>query len=151
MTGHDGRHPRRRPSPAERAGLVERDGRWELPFEDGTITQLQIDFALGLTIDQWVHIRIETSFDLILDGVTTTLDPSATASLGPALALHQRRVEVLVALKDGPLTLRLSDGGRVRVPSHPDFEAYTVAGNRKDDARFTLVALPGTGLAEFCT
>jgi hypothetical protein len=26
------------------------------------VTQLQIDFAFGLTIEQWLHIRIEAPF-----------------------------------------------------------------------------------------
>ena len=37
---------------------VEESDRWLLPVGDGVVTQLQIDFAFGFTVEQSLHFHI---------------------------------------------------------------------------------------------
>lgn len=131
--------------------LGQKRGSWILPVGEGVVTQLRIDFAFSLTIEQWIHIRIETPFVLERDGLAATYDPEQWSTLGPLLQLHQAVVREAEVRKDGWLRLRFADGATLTVEPDERFEAFSVSGALRPSPpkSFSLIALPGGGLARF--
>jgi hypothetical protein len=132
----------------EEFGLTEARGTWVLPLSDGKVTQLRIDYAFGLVVEQWIDIRIETSFSYGQPGDEHHFDPSDSAGLAPLVGLHQATVTSAEIRKDGRLTVVFADGAVLQVLPDDKYEAFTVNGSLPPVPRqFTFIALPGGGLA----
>ena len=129
----------------------EEADRWVLPTGDGVVTQLQIDFAFGLTIEQWLHIRIEEPFVVQTGANRIECDPETSASITPLVDLHQAVVNEAAAYKDGSLTVAFADGRVIRVAPGEHYEAFSVTGSWAGADTFRLISLPGGGLAEWVT
>lgn len=127
----------------------EEADRWVLPTGEGIVTQLQIDFAFGLTIDQWLHIRIEGPFVVHAGEEIIECEPERPASIAPLVELHQVVVSEAAAHKDGSLTIAFADGHVMRVAADQRYEAFAITGSRAGAAPFRLISLPGGGLAEW--
>lgn len=124
--------------------------RWVLPTGEGVVTQLQIDFAFGITIEQWLHIRISEPFIVETDAGAIACDPEEEpGSIGRIVDLHQAIVTDASVFKDGSLTVAFADGRRLRVPADEQYEAFDVTGSRSGEEPFRLISLPGGGLAEW--
>jgi hypothetical protein len=121
-----------------------------LPVGDGVVTQLQIDFAFGFTVEQWLHFRIEEPF-IVEDqaGVAARYDPERPGAVGPIADLHQAIATEAAVYKDGRLVVRFADGRMLSVPASEHYEAFAVTGSRADQDPFRLISLPGGGLAEW--
>ena len=135
--------------PADDVGLTEARGRWLLPVGDGRITQIRIDDAFTLVLEQWIVIRIESPFTY---GPRSgqRFDPSSPAGLAPLLVLSRATITSAEVRKDGRLTLVFADGAVLEVLPDEKYEAFTVAGSLPPVRReFKFVALPGGGLARF--
>lgn len=129
-------------------GLTDRRGRWVLPLEHGEVTQLAVDFAFTLVIDTWISIRIESPFSVTRQGLERIYDPGAPTELGSLLDLHKAVLTSAEVVKDGHLRLEFANGDVLSVSPDEHYEAFTVNGHLPPlERRFTLVALPGGGLA----
>jgi hypothetical protein len=118
-----------------------------IPIGDGLVTQIRVDYAFGLSIDSWIHVRIESAFTVERGGQVQSFDPAETQTLAPLLRLHQAKVTEALARKDGVLTLTFDDGSTLTVPPDDQYEAFTVNGELPPvRRRFMLAALPGGGL-----
>jgi hypothetical protein len=125
--------------------------RWLLPLDDGIVTQVQIDFALGLSVDAdaGLHVRIEGPFQVEREGHVTHFDPERAGAVGPLADLHQAVMTEAAVLLDGGLRLSFADGRALVVPPGPSFEAFSVTGPGSGIDAFRFVSLPGGGLAEW--
>ena len=94
------------------------------------VMQCVVDFAFTLELNkdkQRVTIRVTGPFVLSRLGETLELDAEADpAGLGPALELSRTSLRAAVIRKTGELQLTFDDGAIVRVPSHPEYEAWTL-------------------------
>lgn len=134
------------PTP-DATGLYDEHGRWILPVSGSEVSQISVDYAFTLTIE-WISIRIGTAFAVSRRGETHTYEPEDTLSLGALLDLHKVGVRDGYARKDGVLVLNFDDGTVITVEPDEQFEAFMINGSLPPmDRRFTLVALPGGGLA----
>lgn len=122
----------------------------------GEVTQVQIDYAFGLTIETYDEIkasnvvRISTGFDYEADGVVTTIDPEHTTQLAPLITLHKATVEEGYAIEDGHLVIKFSDGRAIRVAPDEQYEAWQVSGHLPPiERKFSLIGVPGSGVALF--
>jgi hypothetical protein len=132
------------------AGLIEAADRWIFPVADHEVTQIVIDYALGITVDSGVHFRIECPFEYSAGEVVRTIDPEGTTALNQFASLHKAVIKAGYALKDGHLVLDFSDGRAIRVPPSEQFEAWNATDGRSPvETGFLVVALPSGGLAIF--
>jgi hypothetical protein len=129
--------------------LAEEADRWVLPVGYAVVTQLRIDFAFGITVAERLDIRIEGRFRVEGPDGATTFDPEQPGAVGPLADLHQAKVVEAVVYKDGGLALAFDDGRRLLAGPDEKYEAFTVNGAFPDQTPFTIVSLPGGGLAEF--
>ena len=128
---------------------VDRGDRWVLPVGDGVVTQLQIDFAFGLSVEAWLHFRIETPFRYGERDRPVEYDPEDSPALCPLLELHQAQVLRAEVFKHGRLDIAFADGQVLTVASSQQYEAFQVTGERRGSEPFRLIAIPGGGLAEW--
>lgn len=129
---------------------LRRDGdRLLLPVGAGVITQLQLDYAFGFTIEAWLHIRIEEP--ILVEGAAGPIacEPGDPDSMSPLLDLHQAVVTEAAAGTDGSLKVVLADGRTLRVAPGDHYEAFAIYGQRAGGDRFDLVSLPGGGLSSW--
>lgn len=129
--------------------LIEADDLWVLPLAGRPVTQCRFDYAFTIVLDEpesSFEIRIEEPFEFtaVGGGQPVTLDPEAdTRAMAPALAILHRAIDRAVAYKDGRLGVEFAEGGELRVPLGPSFEAWTLVG----PAGLRIVSLPGGELA----
>lgn len=136
-------------SPAEHQPQ-ERADRWVLPVGDGVVTQLQIDFAFGFTVEQSLHVKLGEPFVVETDSGPVHCDPEgAPESMGRLIDLHQAVVSDASVYKDGSLTIMFRDGRTLRVQPGEHYEAFEVNGAWDREEPFRLISLPGGGLAEY--
>jgi hypothetical protein len=120
-----------------------------LPLDAGVVTQLQIDFAFGLTVDAGLHFRIEGPFTVEHQGDPASYEPERVGAVGPLSDLHQAVMTEAAVLLDGGLRLSFADGRTLTVPPNAEFEAFSVTGPGPSSDTFRFVSLPGGGLAEW--
>ena len=128
---------------------VKQTDRWLVPLEEGVVTQIQVDFALGLTVDQGLHFRIECPFVVEHASGHDNYDPERVGSVGPLVDLHQAVMTEAAVLFDGGLRLTFADGRVLVVAASPNYEAFSVSGPGPGVETFKFVSLPGGGLAEW--
>ena len=97
------------------------------------VTQMVID-AGAVRLQTWsldasAEVRLGAPFTLRLaSGAARTLDPEATESLAPALALLRRPLRSLTMTRGGELTVEFGDGAVVTARPHPRLDAWEVQG-----------------------
>jgi hypothetical protein len=128
---------------------IEESDRWLLPVGDGIVTQLQIDFAFGFTVEQRLHFRIAERFSVEDGSGTARYDPERRGSVGPLADLHGAVVTEATVYRDGRLVVCFADGRALSVPPGEHYEAFEVTGSRDASEPFRLISLPGGGLAEW--
>ncbi len=129
----------------------EADG-WRIALEDGTVTQVQIDFALGLIVsltpNEGLFIRIETAFGF---GTSDKLDRvkwDHPAQLGRFAELHGVTIREIKVTDTGILTISFKDGRLIQAEPDVNYEAYQVGSQRGvSEDGWLLVALPGGGVS----
>ncbi|WP_203690817.1 DUF6188 family protein [Catellatospora coxensis] len=127
--------------------LEEHDDRWILPFRGLRVTQILVDHAFSLRLDDAGQVRIEGKATLgwAAAGVrpeTITLDPQRQ-DVAAGLAVFNTDVLSAVAFKSGVLRIVFSSGRLLRVPPDSDYEAWTAGG----PGGMSVVSLPGGELA----
>lgn len=126
---------------------ITKDGEaWRLAFREGVVTQLQIDFAFGFTVDAEVDFRIEVPFEAGDTGGWRAYDPEVPGAVGPLAVLHQAVVHGALVMTDGRLEVSFTNGSSLRVLPNNKYEAFSVTGPA---GSFRFVSLPGGGLAEW--
>jgi hypothetical protein len=125
--------------------LTERYDRWILPFRGLTVTQIQVDFAFGLSFDDVGAVRISSMAILKwvrVDGEAVELDPERQ-DVAAALPLFNTEVLSAVAFKSGALRIVFDNGRLLKVDPDPQYEAWTANG----PGGMLVVSLPGGDLA----
>jgi hypothetical protein len=137
-------------------GLASHHGRCIFPMAGGEVTQVQIDYSFGLSIETYgdvkasTNIRISSCFEYETNGVAITVDPEQTADLAPLITLHKAVVEEGYAIKDGHLVIRFTDGRAIRVAPDEQYESWHVTGHLPPvERKFKLIGLPSGGVALF--
>jgi hypothetical protein len=121
-----------------------------LPTGEGVVTQLQIDFAFGFTIEQWLHVRIGEPFIVQTNAGPIECDPEGRPeSIGRLIDLHQAVVAAASVYKDGSLAVAFEDGRTLRVPAGEQYEAFEVSGSWPGEEPFRFISLPEGSLAEW--
>jgi hypothetical protein len=138
------------PTGSVRPSPVDEGDHWLLPVGEGIVTQLQIDFAFGFTVEQSLHFRIEQPFVVErAPSDSADYDPEASGSVAPLVDLHQAVVTKAAVYKDGRLVVRFGDGRVLAVRPSEQYEAFSITGSGPGQEQFRLVSLPGGGLAEW--
>ncbi len=127
--------------------LVERDDRWVLPFRGLLVTQVQVDHAFGLVLDDKGAVRVEGAATLGWVSVgakpeTVELRPE-NHDVAAGLVLLGTTVLSSVAFKSGGLRIVFDDGHVLTVAADPQHEAWTVTGPNG----MLIVSVPGGDLA----
>ncbi|WP_155373308.1 DUF6188 family protein [Catellatospora vulcania] len=127
--------------------LAEHEDRWILPFRGLRVTQILVDFAFGLRLDDVGEVRIggKATLGWVAAGVrpeTITLDPERQDVVA-GLAVFNTDVLSAVAFKSGSLRIVFSSGHVLRAEPDPQYEAWTTSG----PGGMSIVSLPGGGLA----
>ena len=107
-----------------------------LPVGDGVVTQLQIDFGFGVTVDSWLRSRIERRFGVERIGMANCYDPERRGSVGPLADLHQAVISEVTVLFDGGLRAAFVRETILSVLPSEKYEAFSVIG-------------PGAGIETF--
>ncbi|WP_203694382.1 DUF6188 family protein [Catellatospora coxensis] len=127
--------------------LTEHDDRWVLPFRGLTVTQIQIDFAFGLNLDDQGAVRISNTATLGWVNIAAhpdkvVLEPERQ-DVAAGLQLFNTQVTSAVAFKSGALRIVFANGRKLTVDPDSDYEAWTATGPN----RMLIVSLPGGDLA----
>jgi hypothetical protein len=124
--------------------LIEQKKHWIIPLRGETVTRCFVDNAFGIEFqDCEMTIRIEGTFYLNGTDKEYKLSPEHPTTLGPALALFQKKVRSSVAHKEGWLELEFSDGSRLSVEADADYEAWEIVGS----GGLRIVCAPGGRLS----
>ncbi|WP_144118398.1 DUF6188 family protein [Catellatospora sichuanensis] len=127
--------------------LVEHEDRWILPFRGLRVTQILVDYAFGLRLDDVGEVRIagKATLGWVDAGVrpeTITLDPERQ-DVAAGLAVFNADVLSSVAFKSGSLRIEFSSGHVLKARPDPQYEAWTTSG----PGGMLVVSLPGGELA----
>jgi Family of unknown function (DUF6188) len=107
--------------------LEESPSGWSVDPLGAEVTQLQIDFAFSMTIDQEIHVRLATPFTYFDGSAVHNIDPELTHTQAPLLGLFNMVVtSAFVAKSTDELTISFADGRWIRARRHPTFEAYSM-------------------------
>ena len=114
-----------------RVSETPNEHRWTL--EGHRITQLSLDLTsfrfLTWTLDASAEVRLASPFTFREpDGVERIIDPEEPEQVSPLLSLLGRNIDVLVATRQGELTLAFGDGSSLRALPHPRTDAWEVQG-----------------------
>lgn len=123
------------------------NGTSELPSVGEQVSQIRIDFAVGLLFEDEALLRIETPFEVFEPTSQKTLvdRTSGDSCLGPTLGLFGRTLRKGDVYENGDLRLEFNDSSTLLVRSDSRYEAWTYARRNGE----TVVAIPGGGLAYF--
>lgn len=121
-------------------GLERFDKGWRLPVEGLAVTQVRLDHAVTLLLEDF-HFRIEGAFFILEgSGLQHRVDPEGDPEqLLPVLKLFQKESVSGSANDDGGLEINFRDGTRVFVPASQQFEPWELAGPE----RLIVVSAPG--------
>jgi hypothetical protein len=108
---------------------------WDLDGHE--ITYLHIDYRFGF--DCWWHVEepehenllsvtIEMPFTLELATGIVECEPADTDTLGPALSILHKSLSKFIAFEDGTMEAVFSDGTKVRVSKHQQYESWEAHG-----------------------
>ncbi|MCL2468497.1 MAG: DUF6188 family protein [Micrococcales bacterium] len=118
--------------------------RWILPVEGQPVTQLRVDYAITLLLENGIAVRIENPFVLATGDERYQLDPSdEPIYLAPVLPLARARIVSGTAFDNGKLRLVFADGSEITVSSSEDYEPWEICGPQG----FLMVSVPGGELA----
>jgi Family of unknown function (DUF6188) len=107
--------------------LEESPSGWSVDPLGAEVTQLQIDFAFSMTIDQEIQVRLATPFTYFDGSAVHNIDPEMTHAQAPLLGLFNMVVtSIRVANSSEELTISFADGRWIRSSRHPAFEAYSM-------------------------
>jgi hypothetical protein len=127
--------------------LTEHEDRWIMPFRGLVVTQVQVDGAFGLNLNDVGAVRISNTAMLGWVRVAAKPDESRfepeRQDVAAGLALFNTKVLSAVAFKSGHLRIVFNDGHLLRVSPDERYEAWTATG----PDRMLIVSLPGGGLA----
>ena len=131
------------------ASFHETDERWTIIGLQGReVTMCSVDYAFTLLF--WAlnqpeaRLRIEQPFELTEPNGNRLVLHAETdrRDLGPALDCFGKTVaRLFIDRRDGGLDLSFTDGTRLTVGSHPQFEAWDLTG----PGSLKLVCMPGGG------
>ena len=117
---------------------------WSLEAGGETVSQVCLDYAVALRLQNEVTVRIEQSFSIFAGRDHSTITPDGgTHQLCPALGLLRSVVSRFEMLDDGHLEISFGAGMRLLAPPHADFEAWEVSG----PDGFRVVSTPGGELS----
>ena len=132
-----------------KASLIESQDEHHWVLLDHRVTQLLID-ADSVRLQTWsldgsADVRLAAPFTLRpASGADRGLDPAATESLAPALALLRRGIRSLTVARTGTLTLSFSDGSSIIAEPHPRLESWEVHGGGVLEG-MSYICAPGGG------
>jgi hypothetical protein len=127
--------------------LTEHEDRWILPFRGLTVTQVPVDFAFGLNLDDRGAVRLSSTailgwVDVVARPDKIELHPERQ-DVAAGIALFNTTVLSAVAFKSGALRLVFDTGRKRSVTGDPSYEAWTASG----PGGMLIVSLPGGDLA----
>jgi uncharacterized protein DUF6188 len=110
-----------------------------------TLTELRIEYTVGLTFTSDYFVLIESPFTLDIQGKATYLTPDIDPpeALEPLQGLIGRTVSESTISDTGVLSLIFDDGSRVVVEPDGDYEAWNVSG----PDGLLIVCMPSGALA----
>jgi hypothetical protein len=124
-------------------GTVVASGQAGIDLPACDITFVRVDHQLRFQLED-LEVVVGGAFRLEVDGERWDLDPGDRSGLGPVLALYPDSLAVAVDEHD-TLTLRFVGGAVLRVPPHPQYEAWELRG----PGRRLVVGNPGGELTVF--
>ena len=109
------------------------------------MSQLRVDFALTLLLDDDSVIRIEAPFDLKSPDDSFRLPLGKPHEVSPALPLLHQAIALARIERVGSLRLEFEDGWTIDVPPDSEYESWQVTVATAG----MWVGLPGGGVAVF--
>ena len=118
----------------------------DLGISGHEISRVCFDYGFVILTSEGAELRIQTRLVAAVRGNTPQeLIPGEWGPGAAVLTTLFRRViaSASAVVEDGSLTVTFQDGTELRVPPHPQYEAWTFAGSQGKK----VVCLPGGGLA----
>jgi hypothetical protein len=125
--------------PMGQAQVVHDESGWTISFAQALVSQLRVDHALTLLLDDDSIIRIESPFELISAGGATRLPLGECYEVAPALPLLHQTVRRARIGPSGTLRLEFANDWRIDVPVNPNYENWQLNAGSLG----TWVGLPG--------
>lgn len=119
-------------------------GGYALPLVDRQVTQVRLDYRVGLLFDDGALVSVGGSLQLVADGgVEAMVEPERLETLAPTVELLRRVVEAAEAGKDGALNMTFDTGIRLHVPADARYEPWEAVGPGAGVAAWRIVSIPG--------
>lgn len=128
--------------------LLESDRKWVLTANEGRVTRIQIDFRVGIDLSDEegiLSIKIETPFNILMNGVDNRIEPGECSTLAPILCVFNASIEEIVILKSGELSIIFNNALSLNVVPDDEYEAWQIS----FPGRFLLVCSPGGNVSVF--
>lgn len=129
------------------ASIVEDDEGWSFLFDEGLVTQLQIDNRFTLLLAGGALITLDEPFLLVISSAESLVPPGdAVWEVAAALPLFNQSVSRITAQRSGDLQIFFTNGWRIDVPVEASgfYENWHVT---LPDGRM-WIGLPGGGVSE---
>ena len=129
------------------ASIAEDDDGWSFLFDEGLVTQLQIDYRFTLLLDGGVLITLDEPFFLANSSAQALVPPGdAVWEVAAALPLFNQSVSRVMARRSGDLQIVFTNGWRIDVPveASGSYENWQIT---LPDGRM-WIGLPGGGVSE---
>ena len=106
--------------------LEESEKGWAIDPLEAEVTQIRVDYAFTLIIDQLITLRIESDFDYFDGESVIHIDPEIAIEQEPLLSLHKVVVQRLNLSRQGTLTIEFIDRRSITISPNPSFESFSL-------------------------
>ena len=106
--------------------LEESEEGWAIDPLQAEVTQIRVDFAFTLIIDQLITLRIESDFAYFDGERVIHVDPEVTIEQEQLLSLHNIVVQRLNLTRKGKLTIEFADRRSISIGPNPSYESFSL-------------------------
>jgi hypothetical protein len=116
--------------------VISRDVTWKLEEVDGgwtadplyaEVTQILVDFAFSMVIDQEIHLRVGTQFEYFDGSTVRKIEPERTPDQAPLLSLFNTVVlRIRFEERTDRVLVDFADGRWIQTSPHPAYESFSL-------------------------
>jgi hypothetical protein len=100
---------------------------WKISLTECFVTQIQIDFRVGLLVSNSKDaVRVSPFQFRERDGVEALITPEQTVTVAPLLSTHNTKVNLLSAGKNGVLRIDFDNGSSIVAEPDKLYEAWQI-------------------------
>lgn len=107
--------------------LEEVDGGWAVDPLNADVTQILVDFAFSIVIDQEIQLRIETAFEYFDGFEVKNIEPEHTPDQALLLPLFNTLVlRIWFNERTDRVRVDFADGRWIQTSPHPAYESFSL-------------------------